>query len=207
MSYEFKKRILDITIALLLTAIFFPIFLVVPLIIKLTSSGPVFYGQRRIGKSGKEFTLFKFRSMVVNADEIIARDKKLLRKFKESDWKLGMKEDPRITKFGMFMRTFTIDEFPQIWNVLKGEMSIVGPRAYRFQEIKEQLEKYSQVRPLMKQILSAKPGITGPWQTSGRNEVPFLKRAKMDANYSRLRSIWKDIKILIKTPKAMLSRW
>ena len=118
-----------------------------------------------------------------------------------------MKDDPRITPFGAFMRTFTIDEFPQLWNVFRGEMSIVGPRAYRAQEIKEQIKRYPQAKALMKDILKVKPGITGPWQTSGRNEVPFLKRAKMDAKYARERSVLGDIKILIKTPKAMISRW
>jgi lipopolysaccharide/colanic/teichoic acid biosynthesis glycosyltransferase len=207
MSYEIAKRILDVTVALVLALIFLPFFLTVPIIIKITSSGPIFYGQKRVGKGGREFTLFKFRSMVQNADEIIAKDKTLLKKFKEADWKLDMRDDPRITRFGAFIRSFTIDEFPQILNVLKGEMSIVGPRAYRKEEIKEQIKKHPRAKALMREILRIKPGITGPWQTSGRNEIPFLKRAKMDADYARSRSILEDVKILLMTPKAMISKW
>jgi lipopolysaccharide/colanic/teichoic acid biosynthesis glycosyltransferase len=101
----------------------------------------------------------------------------------------------------------TIDEFPQIWNVLKGEMSIAGPRAYRKQEIKEQLAKHPEAKKMMKKILTIKPGITGPWQTSGRNEIPFMERVEIDADYARSRSLWKDIKILFKTPQAMISKW
>lgn len=187
--------------------LFAPFFLIAALIIKFSSKGPIIYGQRRVGKEGREFTLFKFRSMVENADEIIAEDKVLLKKFKEADWKLNMKDDPRITKFGAFMRAFTIDEFPQLLNVLRGEMSIVGPRAYRQQEIKEQLRNHPEAKALMKQILKVKPGITGPWQTSGRNEIPFLERAKMDAQYAHSRSLGKDVGILLKTPMAMFSRW
>jgi len=207
MDYEIGKRITDIVLALLLTVIFSPIFLIVPIIIRLTSPGSIFYGQKRVGRGGKEFILYKFRSMVKDADDIIAKDRRLLKKFKDSDWKLDMKDDPRITKFGAFMRTFTIDEFPQLFNVFKGEMSIVGPRAYRLQEIREQLKKHPRVEPLMAEILKIKPGITGPWQTSGRNIVPFLKRAKMDAAYAQSRSFWQDFMILLKTPKAMISRW
>jgi lipopolysaccharide/colanic/teichoic acid biosynthesis glycosyltransferase len=198
---------LDLTAALILAIIFLPVFLIVPIIIKLTSPGPILYKQKRVGREGKEFILFKFRSMVENADEIIVNNKKLLKKFKESDWKLDITEDPRITKFGAFMRKITIDEFPQIWNVFRGEMSIVGPRAYRKQEIDEQLERYPQAERMMSEILSVKPGITGPWQTSGRNEVPFLKRAQLDADYAEKRSILDDIIILFKTPQAMLSKW
>ncbi len=145
--------------------------------------------------------------MVPNADQIIKENKELWQKFVAADWKLDMKDDPRITKFGAFVRTFTIDEFPQIWNVLKGEMSIVGPRAYRPQEIKEQLVKYPQAKKDMKDVLKVKPGVTGPWQTSGRNEIPFLQRVKMDAAYARNHSFLGDLKIMLKTPRAMLSKW
>lgn len=207
MEYEKGKRILDLFLAVLLTILFSPIFLIAPIIIKLTSRGPVLYRQRRVGKGGQEFTIYKFRSMVQNADELIAKDKKLLKKFKESDWKLDMREDPRITKFGAFMRAFTIDEFPQLWNVYRGEMSVIGPRAYRKQEIEDQLKRYPKAKPLMDEVLKVKPGITGPWQTSGRNVIPFVKRAKMDASYARNYSFSQDFKILLKTPLAMVSKW
>ncbi len=128
-----------------------------------------------------------------------------MKKFKEGDWKL--KNDPRITKWGKLLRNLTIDEFPQLWNVLKGEMSIVGPRAYVALEIKEQTGKYPETKKLMNTIYSVKPGITGPWQTSGRNIVPFHKRAKMDYDYAMNHSLWRDLIILIKTPVAMISKW
>lgn len=206
MFYEAIKRLIDIFLAILLGIIFFPVWLIIPFVIKLHSKGSIFYSHRRIGKGGKEFDLYKFRTMVENADEILfKKDKKLLQKFKEGDWKL--KDDPRITKWGRLIRNLTIDEFPQLLNVLKGEMSIVGPRAYVKSEINEQTKKYPKTKNLMKTILSVKPGITGPWQTSGRNIISFDKRAKMDYDYAKNHSLWGDIKILLKTPQAMISKW
>jgi lipopolysaccharide/colanic/teichoic acid biosynthesis glycosyltransferase len=144
--------------------------------------------------------------MVKDADDILHKqDKKLLEEFKKGDWKLA--NDPRITKLGKVLRSLTIDEFPQLYNVFKGEMSMVGPRAYLQKELEEQIEKYPETQEYVDLILSTKPGITGPWQTSGRNEVPFSTRAKMDAEYAKKRSIWEDIRILVNTPKAMISKW
>lgn len=206
MTYQLVKRLIDIILAFLLAILFFPIWFIIPILIKLNSKGSIFYSHRRVGKDGREFNLYKFRTMVENADEILfKKNKELLKKFKEKDWKL--ENDPRITKLGRLIRNLTIDEFPQLFNVLKGEMSIVGPRAYVKQEIKEQVKKYPQVKKLMKLILSVKPGITGPWQTSGRNELPFVKRAKMDYDYAKNYSFLGDILILLKTPKAMISKW
>ncbi|MFC1711452.1 sugar transferase [Patescibacteria group bacterium] len=206
MGYEIVKRLLDIVLAIVLAIIFFPIWIVVPIVIKLNSNGSIFYSHRRMGKDGKEFDLYKFRTMVENADEILfKKDKKLLKKFKEGDWKL--ENDPRITNWGRLIRNLTIDEFPQLLNVLKGEMSIIGPRAYVKNEIEEQTKKYPNSKKYMKTILAVKPGITGPWQTSGRNIISFLKRAKMDYKYAKNHSFWSDFKILLNTPKAMISKW
>jgi lipopolysaccharide/colanic/teichoic acid biosynthesis glycosyltransferase len=206
MFYAVVKRVIDITIVMLLGILFLPIWIILPILIKLHSKGPIIYTHRRVGQGGQEFNLYKFRTMVENADEILfKKNKKLLKKFKDSDWKL--ENDPRITGIGRVIRNLTIDEFPQLLNVLKGEMSIVGPRAYVWQEIKEQTKKYPETKRLMKKILSVKPGITGPWQTSGRNIVPFKKRAQMDYNYAENHSLWGDFIILIKTPKAMISKW
>lgn len=197
---------MDILVALSLIILFLPIWIIVPILIMLDSPGPVLFTHRRVGKYGKPVFLLKFRSMVKDADEILhKKNPELLKQFKAGDWKL--ENDPRITKLGKVLRSLTIDEFPQLINVLRGEMSMVGPRAYVEKELKEQQLKYPETKLLIKDILSVKPGVTGPWQTSGRNEVPFNMRAKMDAQYARERSIWKDILILVKTPKAMISKW
>lgn len=206
LSYQHQKRILDLFVATLLAIIFLPIWIIIPLLIYLESGWPVIFKHKRVGKDGQEFYIYKFRSMVKNADEILyKKDKKLLEQFKKGDWKL--ENDPRITKLGKVLRSLTIDEFPQLYNVFKGEMSMVGPRAYLKKELEEQGKRYPETRPHINAILSIKPGITGPWQTSGRNEIPFITRAKMDADYADRANIWYDIQILVRTPKAMLSRW
>jgi lipopolysaccharide/colanic/teichoic acid biosynthesis glycosyltransferase len=206
MFYSLSKRILDILVAGILVVVFMPIWVLVPLIIYFDSPGPIIYRHRRIGKDGREFWLYKFRTMVKDADDILyKKDKKLLAQFKKGDWKL--RNDPRITQFGRFLRALTIDEFPQLYNVMKGEMSMVGPRAYIKKELEEQQKKYPDTKKLIDKILSVKPGITGPWQTSGRNEIPFDKRAQLDAEYADHRTLFRDIIILAKTPKAMLSKW
>ncbi len=204
--YHLVKRIIDIFVASILFILFLPVWCIVPFLIYLDSPGPVIFRHRRVGKNGQEFWLYKFRTMVKNADDLLHKqDKKLLAQFKAGDWKL--QNDPRITKFGRLLRSLTIDEFPQLYNVLKGEMSMVGPRAYVKQELNEQSRRYLKTKNYVSQILTVKPGITGPWQTSGRNEVPFAKRAKMDAEYASKKSLLADLIIMLKTPKAMISKW
>lgn len=206
MSYEQQKRILDIIVACGLLVLFLPIWIIVPILIYLESGTPIIFKHKRVGKDGEEFYLYKFRSMIKNADEILHKhNKTLLKKFKEGDWKI--EDDPRITPLGKALRSLTIDEFPQLYNVLKGEMSMVGPRAYVKKELEEQSRRYPETQHLIDDITAIKPGITGPWQTSGRNEIPFDTRAKMDAEYAKKRSIWQDIYILLKTPQAMISKW
>lgn len=206
MNYQQQKRILDIIVAVGLMFMFLPVWILVPILIYLDSGFPIFFKHKRVGANGKDFYLYKFRSMIPNADDVLHKqNKKLLKKFKEGDWKI--KDDPRITKLGKVLRSLTIDEFPQLLNVLIGEMSMVGPRAYVRKELEEQTEKYPETKKYKALILSVKPGITGPWQTSGRNEVPFTVRAKMDAEYAKRSSILEDIIILFKTPKAMISKW
>lgn len=206
LTYEQQKRILDIAVAIGLFLLFLPVWIVVPILIYFDSGLPIIFTHKRIGKNGKEFELYKFRSMVQDADEILHhKDKKLLEKFKNGDWKI--KNDPRITRLGKILRSLTIDEFPQLYNVFRGEMSMVGPRAYLERELEEQTQRYPETKEYIPQILSVKPGITGPWQTGGRNEVPFAIRAKMDAEYAQKHSIWTDLLILSRTPKAMISKW
>lgn len=205
-SYDFQKRILDLIVAITLFFVFLPIWIIVPLLIFIESGFPIIFKHKRVGKDGKEFYLFKFRSMVKDADELLHKhDQQLLEKFKAGDWKI--ENDPRITSLGKVLRSLTIDEFPQIYNVLKGEMSMVGPRAYVKKELEEQTKRYPKTKSYVNSILSVKPGITGPWQTSGRNEVPFSQRAKMDAEYAQKKSIVNDIRILLRTPQAMISKW
>ena len=206
MNYDQQKRILDLAVATILAIGFLPFWIIVPILIWLDSPGPVIFRHKRVGKGGKTIRLYKFRSMVMDADEILhKKDKALLKEFKKGDWKL--KNDPRITKIGKILRSLTIDEFPQLLNVFSGEMSMIGPRAYVARELDEQRKKYPETIPLIQDILSIKPGITGPWQVAGRNEIPFNQRAKLDSEYARQQSIWNDILILLKTPKAMLSKW
>jgi lipopolysaccharide/colanic/teichoic acid biosynthesis glycosyltransferase len=206
LSFETQKRILDLFVASLLFLLFLPIWIIVPILVFIDSGLPIFFSHKRVGKGGEDFHLYKFRSMIKNADEVLhQQDKELLKKFKDGDWKL--ENDPRITPLGKVLRSLTIDEFPQLYNVFKGEMSMVGPRAYVRKELEEQTAKYPETKQYVNAILSIKPGITGPWQTNGRNEVPFKVRAQMDAEYASKRSIWEDIGILLKTPQAMISKW
>lgn len=207
MLYSFVKRIIDITGGALLGVLFLPICMVTAIAIKLDSSGPVLADTpQRVGKDGKQFKLYKFRSMVVNAHEKLRRDPhlaKLYGEYKRNSYKLLI--DPRVTRVGRFIRKHSLDEIPQLLNVLRGEMSLVGPRPYYPDELVEQQRKYPHTRNLVKVVLSAKPGITGYWQVSGRSEVNFDKRIKMDADYVKKRSLKLDIYILLKSPWAMIS--
>ena len=204
--YPKLKRLIDIVLSLFLMVLFLPVWVFVPLAILFDSGQPIFYRHKRVGKNGRQFWLYKFRTMIQDADEYLYQnDQRLLKKFKQGDWKLA--NDPRITKFGRFLRNLTIDEFPQFFNVLKGEMSLIGPRAYIKQELEEQSKKYPQTKQWINTILSVKPGITGPWQTSGRNEISFDKRAQIDLNYAKSYNLLGDLLIILKTPKAMLSKW
>jgi len=207
MFYDLTKRIIDIIISLVVLIIFSPIFLIFPLLIKLNSPGPVFADiPRRVGKNGKLFRMYKFRSMVCNAHELLLNDpkfRKLYEEYKKGSYKL--KDDPRITGVGRFLRRFSFDELAQIFNVLRGEMSLVGPRAYFPDELENQQRVYPGTKKFVKELLKAKPGITGYWQVSGRSEVNFDKRVKMDAGYVRERSVLQDMVIILKTPWAMIS--
>ncbi|MDD4136125.1 MAG: sugar transferase [Candidatus Shapirobacteria bacterium] len=203
------KRTIDITGSLVLLIIFSPIMLITMILIKVSSPGPIFFRQKRVGKNSRQFWMYKFRSMYTGDNDKRLRENypDLWKKYKESGWKLEMSEDPRITPIGKKIRSLTIDEFPQLVNVLKGDMSLVGPRAYREEELQEQEKKYPKTKKYIDVIRSAKPGITGVWQTSGRNDISFEQRAKMDASYIKKESFVDEILIILKTPTSMLSRW
>jgi len=203
------KRSVDILGAIFLLVLFSPIILITAVLVKFSSPGPIFFKQQRVGKNSKLFFMYKFRSMYIGDNDKKLRENypELWDKYKKSGWKLPMNEDPRITPVGKKIRSLTIDEFPQLFNVLKGEMSLVGPRAYREEELKEYESKYPHTKKYIDDIRSVKPGITGPWQTSGRNALNFEDRAKLDSQYVRTLSIRQEILVLLKTPMAMISRW
>ena len=208
MIYETIKRLMDVVGAVALLFLFSPIIIVAAIAIKLTSPGPIFADTpKRVGKDGKKFYTYKFRSMVVNAHEKLLKDpkyKKYLKELKEGG-NYKIMNDPRVTSVGRLIRKHSIDEVPQLINVLKGEMSIVGPRPYYQDELEFQQKKFPGTEKYVTEMLKVKPGITGYWQVAGRSDVKFDKRIEMDAYYARKRSIILDVLILLKTPWVMLS--
>ena len=205
--YEVTQRTVDILFSLVLMIIFSPIIIAISIAIKLDSKGPVLADTpQRVGKNGKLFKMYKFRSMVENAHEILRENpkySKLYDVYKKGSYKL--RNDPRITRIGNFIRKHSLDEIPQFLNILKGEMSIVGPRAYYPDELRNQQKKYPHTVESVKVVLSVRPGVTGFWQVSGRSEINFDKRIEMDADYVRKRSILYDLWIVAKTPLAMIT--
>ena len=192
--YNRVKRIIDILGSIIGTIILIPITLVVFIINFLDKeNGPVFYVQKRIGKNGKSFKMYKFRTMVVKAN---LKLKKYLLENPEAAEEFAtykkLKKDPRVTKIGRFLRNTSIDEFPQFINVLKGEMSLVGPRLYLVREKAAMGKMY-------KTIIQVKPGLTGPWQTTGRSNLTFEDRMKLDDEYIKDLSLKNDLKIFFKT--------
>lgn len=187
--YSLSKRIIDITGALFGLILLSPILIIVGFLIKLESKGPIIFAQKRVGLNGKEFKMYKFRSMVANAEEI---KEKLKEKNEMSGPMFKIKDDPRITKVGKFIRKTSIDELPQLINVLKGDMSLVGPRPSLPNEVKE-FESW------MLKRLDVKPGITCYWQVMGRNNIDFENWMKLDIKYVNERSLWLDIKLIFKT--------
>lgn len=205
--YEVIKRLIDIVSSFFLIILFFPLIVLIAVMIVLDSPGPIMADTpARVGRSGRLFKMFKFRSMVPNAHELLREDPefaKLYDVYKKGSYKL--KNDPRVTRFGKFIRKHSLDEVPQFFNVFLGDMSLVGPRAYYPDELREQQKKYPHTKEWVKIVLSVKPGITGFWQVTGRSEINFDKRIEMDAEYVRKRSILYDLWIIFKTPWAMIS--
>lgn len=211
MIFEILKRTMDIVSSIILLIVFSPIMAITALAIKITSPGPVLVEPnnktaQRVGKDGRLFYHYKFRSMIANAYEIIKNDpkfKKLYLEYKKTNFKLN--KDPRVTKVGRFIRKYSIDETPQFINVLKGEMSLVGPRPCFVEELEEQKRRFPECEKYIKEMLKVKPGITGYWQVEGRSNVNFDRRVEMDAYYARKRSLLFDLLIILKTPWAMIS--
>ena len=187
--YEVIKRLIDVVCSFLGVIVLSPLFIIIAIIIKTTSKGPVFFSQKRVGKNGKEFDMYKFRSMVVNAEEL---KEKLAAQNEMSGPMFKMKDDPRVTKVGKFIRKTSIDELPQLWNILKGDMSLVGPRPSLPKEV-------AHFEDWMYRRLEVKPGLTCYWQVSGRNNIDFEDWMKLDIKYVDERSTWIDIKLIFKT--------
>jgi undecaprenyl-phosphate galactose phosphotransferase len=200
MSFRVGKRLFDILFAAVALLLMTPVLLVCGACICATSDGPALFRQRRLGRNGKDFSIVKFRTMLPDAEmllhKVLASDPRAKQEW-ERDQKL--RNDPRITPLGRFLRRSSMDELPQFWNVLTGDMSIVGPRPIVRSEERfylDAMETYSAVRP----------GITGLWQVSGRNDTGYSTRVMLDCEYVRSWSIWLDLRILLKTIKAVFTR-
>lgn len=189
-------------ISILALVVLFPVYTIIALLITLEDGGFFLYSHERVGKNGMKFRLFKFRSMVKNADELLFSNPELYKQMRSGTHKLT--DDPRVTKIGRFIRKSSLDEIPQFWNVLKGEMSFVGPRAVQ----PDELERYHKEHPengiSLKLLLSVKPGITGLWQVTGRSTVSFDERIRIESNYAKNRSLLLDLWIIARTPFAVL---
>ena len=191
------KRPFDFIFSLLVIIATLLIFFIIALLIKLTDKGPIFFKQIRPGLNGKPFTVYKFRTMYLNNEEILQEYLEKNPKARE-EWEKYRKlktYDPRVTPIGRILRKFSLDELPQFFNVLKGDMSVIGPRPY----IEKEFEEYKIPQEIRKKLLSVKPGITGLWQVKKRNEATFEERVKMDLEYIENQSFWLDLKIILKT--------
>lgn len=197
-KHYFFKRIFDISFSLAFLILASPFFALIAIAIKLSSSGTIFYSQPRLGRGGVIFNCYKFRTMYENADQVLAdllqSDKKL-----QEEWKRRqkLKNDPRIFNFGKFLRKTSLDELPQFWNVLLGDLSIVGPRPYMVNQLKDLGRRAGK-------ILSVRPGITGLWQTTGRSRTTYQKRILLDEQYVLRRSFLLDLLLIAKTIPAVL---
>lgn len=199
-GYLFLKRLIDIVGALIICVLVLPIVIAIVIAYLFEEKkGPIFFKQQRAGKHGRMFYIYKFRSMAVDAEERLKRELKLHKKYVENNYKLEPHEDPRITKLGAFLRKTSLDELPQVINVLKGEMSLVGPRPVVEPELAEYGDKVNE-------FLSVKPGVTGYWQVSGRSNVVYPERVNVELFYVYNRSLFFDVKILFKTFYQVLLR-
>ena len=188
--YDFVKRVFDIVCSLIGLIVLSPVFIIISILIKTTSEGPVFFAHKRVGKGGKTIKIYKFRSMVTNAEELIKQFTPEQKAEYEKNFKL--ENDPRVTKVGNFMRKTSLDELPQLINILKGDISIVGPRPVM--DVETQI--YGNYRNM---LLSVKPGLTGFWAANGRSHTTYTRRRAMEIYYVKNRSVLLDLKIIFKT--------
>lgn len=195
--YKTIKRSIDITLSIISTIILLPVFLIIAIIIKLDSKGPVFFVHKRVGKNGKEIGIYKFRTMVENAEDLIANfTPEQAKEFKEN---YKLQNDPRVTRVGKFLRKTSLDELPQIINILKGDLALIGPRPV----VSRELEKYEDNKD---KFLSVKPGLTGYWAANGRSDTTYAQRVQMELYYIDNMSLKMDLKIFFKTIIAVLKK-
>lgn len=196
-GFEIGKRAFDIISSLAAIIITLPIFIIIGIIIKLDSKGPIFFSHKRIGKDGVFINVYKFRTMVTNAEEMLNKlTPEQKREFQEN---FKLKDDPRITKVGKFLRESSLDELPQLFNILLGNMSVVGPRPI----VEKEMEKYT---VYINKFLSVKPGLTGNWQANGRSDTTYEERVLLDMEYIDNRSFLFDLKIIFKTFGAIVNK-
>lgn len=195
--YIYVKRGIDVILSTIALVVLSPLFLILAILIKLDSKGPVFFLHTRIGKNGKNIKIYKFRTMVTNAEELIKEfTPEQMKKYKEN-YKLT--NDPRITKIGKFLRKTSLDELPQLINIIKGDLSIIGPRPV----VKDELEKYGEN---MAKFLSVTPGLTGNWAANGRNNTTYEERMRLELEYVDNISLKTDIKIFFQTIYAVIKK-
>ncbi|WP_055069572.1 sugar transferase [Clostridium massiliamazoniense] len=195
--YLFMKRLFDIICATIGLIVFSPFYIIITIWVKLDSKGPAFFGHKRIGQDRKEISVYKFRSMVINAQEVLENFTPEQKAEFEKNFKL--ENDPRITKAGDFLRKTSLDELPQLINIIKGDMSIVGPRPI----VQKEIDKYGEYAD---KLFSVKPGLTGYWQANGRSDTTYEERVQMDMYYIDNRSFWLDIKIIFQTAISVIKK-
>lgn len=196
MIYKIVKRLFDFFAALVGSIVTLPFFLIIAIVIKLDSKGPVFFIHHRVGKNGKPLPILKFRTMVVGAENMIKDFTPEQKKEWEKNFKL--EHDPRVTRIGHFLRKTSIDELPQLYNILAGQLSIVGPRPVT----KEEIDKYGDKKD---KILSVTPGLTGWWACNGRSDIDYVERMELELYYVEHASLWLDIKIIFKTVQIVIT--
>ena len=194
------ERAWHVGLAFVALALLLPVMVTLALAIWVSDGRPIFFGHTRIGRLGEKFQCWKFRSMVINSDQVLA-DYLSAHPEALAEWKLDhkLRRDPRITRIGRFLRASSLDELPQLWNVIVGEMNLVGPRPIVYGEIERYKEDFSY-------YCRCRPGITGLWQISGRNDVPYDQRVALDVRYAKVRSPWLDLKIMLATLPAVIRR-
>jgi lipopolysaccharide/colanic/teichoic acid biosynthesis glycosyltransferase len=193
------RRMLDIVLSALLLVALSPLMAVIGALVWWTMGTPIIFRHKRVGQSGRRFQLFKFRSMVPDAEAVLRASPEIYQRYVDFNYKLPEGEDPRITPLGRFLRRTSLDEIPQLWNVLRGDMSLVGPRPV----VPDEVCMYGDYGRM---LLRAKPGLTGEWQVTGRSMIPYPERARIDLEYVAGRSLRDDLRILLRTLPTVLGR-